>query len=139
MNSLNSHHGPLIKLWSSNNHHLSIQLNNLILLIMRRQAPKDTAYTRWSCHSGMANPVQIVSTLPALSNRGLVTVFLASRSCGPVGWMVLLLIKAGYVKTNPGPTNTRKQVWICDICHIQIQVRKQISISFNRIEHWVPL
>ena len=25
----------------------------------------DTAYMRWSCHSGVANPVQIVSTPPA--------------------------------------------------------------------------
>ena len=51
----------------------------------------------------------------------------------------LLLIKAGDVETNPGPTTTRKQVWICDICHRQIQVRKQISIRYNRIEHWVHL
>ena len=27
-------------------------------------APNDTAYTRWSCHSSLANPVQIVSTPP---------------------------------------------------------------------------
>ena len=32
-----------------------------------------------------------------------------------------------------------KQVWICDICHRQIQVRKQISIRDNMIEHWVHL
>ena len=31
------------------------------------------------------------------------------------------------------------QVWICDICHKQIHVRKQISIRCNRIEHWVHL
>ena len=29
--------------------------------------------------------------------------------------------------------------WICDICHKQIHVRKQISIRCNRIEHWVHL
>ena len=28
--------------------------------------------------------------------------------------------KAGEVDTNPGQTTTRKQVWICDICHRQI-------------------
>ena len=33
----------------------------------------------------------------------------------------------------------RKHVCICDICHIQIQVRKPISIRCNRIEHWVNL
>ena len=47
--------------------------------------------------------------------------------------------KAGDVETNPGPTTTRKQVWMCVICHRQIQVRKQISIRCNRIEHWVHL
>ena len=31
------------------------------------------------------------------------------------------------------------QVWICDICHKQRHVRKQISIRRNRLEHWVHL
>ena len=65
--------------------------------------------------------------------------FLPSQSCGPTGWLVLLLIKVGDVKTNPGPTNTRKEVSICDICHRQIQVRKTILIRCNRIEHWLHL
>ena len=56
------------------------------------------------------------------------TVFWASRPCGPDGWLALLLIKAGDVKTNQGPPTTHKQVWICDICHKQIHRRKQISI-----------
>ena len=38
-------------------------------------APNDTAYTRWSCHSGLANLVQIVSTPPAPSNGAPITVF----------------------------------------------------------------
>ena len=64
------------------------------------------------------------------SNGSPITVFL-----GKPGWLAMLLIKAGDVETNnPGPTTTRKQVWICDICHRQIQVRKQISIRCNRIE-----
>ena len=50
-----------------------------------------------------------------------------------------MLIKTGDGEANPGPTTTRKQVWICDICHIQIQVRNQISIRCNRIEHWMLL
>ena len=54
-------------------------------------------------------------------------------------WLILLLIKSGDVETNPGPTNTRKKVWIYDICHRQIQVRKQISLWYNMIEHWVHL
>ena len=36
-------------------------------------------------------------------------------------------------------TTLNKKVWICDICHKQIHVRKQISIRCNRIEHWVHL
>ena len=55
------------------------------------------------------------------------------------GWLAMLLIKAGDVETNPDPNTSRKQVWICDICHRQIQVRKQISIRCNMIEHWVHL
>ena len=53
--------------------------------------------------------VQIVSNLPAPSNGGPIYRFL------------------------------NKKVWICDICHKQIHVRKQISIRCNRIEHWVHL
>ena len=60
-------------------------------------------------------------------------------ACGPAGWLALLLTKAGDVETNPGPTTLNKKVWICDICHKQIHVRRQISIRCNRIEHWVHL
>ena len=67
------------------------------------------------------------------------TVLFACRPCGPAGWLALLLTKAGDVETNPGPTTLDKKVWICDICHKQIHVRKQISIRCNRIEHWVHL
>ena len=75
--------------------------------------------------------VQIVSNLGARF-----TVFWACRSCGPAGWLSLLLTESGDVETNPGPTTLNKQVWICDICHKQIHVRKQISIRCNMIEHW---
>ena len=81
--------------------------------------------------------VQIVSNLPAMGAR--FTGFWACRSCGPAGWLALLLTKAGDVATNPGPTTLNKKVWFCDICHKQIHVRKQISIMCNRIEHWVHL
>ena len=80
--------------------------------------------------------VQIVSNLPAPAMGARFTVFWA---CGPAGWLVLLHTKAGDVETNPGPTTLNKKVWICDICHKQIHVRKQISIRCNRIEHWVHL
>ena len=53
--------------------------------------------------------------------------------------MAMLLIKAGDVETNPGPTTTHKLVWICNICHRQIQVKMHISIICNRIEHWVHI
>ena len=63
----------------------------------------------------------------------------ASQSCGPAEWLVLHLIKVGDFETNPGPTNTCKQVRICDIYHRQIQVRKHLSMRCIRIEHWVHL
>ena len=50
--------------------------------------------------------------------------------------------KSGDVDTNPDPTTTLKNVWICVIsviCHIQIHVRMQISIKCNMIEHLVHL
>ena len=84
--------------------------------------------------------VQIVSNLPAPINGGpIYRFFWACRPCRPAGWLALLLRKAGDVETNPGPTTLNKKVWICDICHKQIHVRKQISIRCNRIEHWVHL
>ena len=43
--------------------------------------------------------------------------------------------KTGDVETNPGPTSTRKQVWIYDIYHRLIYGREQISIRYKRIEH----
>ena len=81
--------------------------------------------------------VQIVSNLPAPSNGGPNLPFFGHA--GNADPLALLLTKAGDVETNPGPTTLNKNVWICDICHKQIHVRKQISIRCNRIEHWVHL
>ena len=101
-------------------------------------APNDTAYKRWSCHShrGLKLLCKLCRTSPPPVMGARFTVFWA---CGPAGWLALLLTKAGDVETNPGPTTLNKKVWICDICHKQIHVRKQISIRCNRIEHWVHL
>ena len=57
---------------------------------------------------------------------------------GPAGWLALLLLKAGDVETNPGPKQTRTQVWICDICHREIN-RNQTWVRCNHWEHWVHL
>ena len=82
--------------------------------------------------------VQIVSNLSGPAMGARLTVF---WGMGPHGsaWLAWLLTKAGDVETNPGPTTLNKRVWICDICHKQIHVRKQISIRCNRMEHWVHL
>ena len=103
------------------------------------QAPNDTAYKRWSCHSGFKLLCKLCRTSPPPAMGARFTVFWACRPCGPAGWLALLLTKAGDVETNPGPTTLNNKVWICDICHKQIHVRKQISIRCNRIEHWVHL
>ena len=83
--------------------------------------------------------VQFVSKPPAPRNGGPIYRSWANRTCGLAGWLALLLMKAGDVETNPGPTTTHIHVWICDICHKQIHGKKQISIRCNRIEHWVHL
>ena len=101
-----------------------------------QMAPNDTAYKWWSCHSRQELLCKLCRTLPRPAMGARFTVFWA---CGPAGWLALLLTKAGDVETNPGPTTLNKRVWMCDICHKQIHVRKQISIRCNRIEHWVHL
>ena len=52
-------------------------------------APNDTAYKRWSCHSGH----KILSNQPARFN-----IFGASRPCGPAGWLALLLIRCNRIE-----------------------------------------
>ena len=79
-------------------------------------APNDTAYKRWSCHSGFKLLCKLCRTSPPPAMGARFTVFWA---CGPAGWLALLLTKAGDVETNPGPTTLNKKVWICDICHKQ--------------------
>ena len=101
-------------------------------------APNDTAYKRWSCHSGINLLCKLCRTSPPPAMEAQFTFFVC-RPCGSAGWLALLLTKVGDVKTNPCPTTLNKKVWICDICHKQIHVRKQISLRCNRIEHWVHL
>ena len=94
----------------------------------------DTTYKQWSCHIGHK---LLCKLCRALRPQQWGPDFPFLGQAGPAGWLALLLIKAGNVDTNPGQTNTHNQVWICDICHKQIHVRKQISIRCNRTEHWV--
>ena len=105
-------------------------------------APNDTAYKRWSCHSGLKLLCKLCQIFPPPTMGAQFTVFWPCRPCRPcrpAGWLALLLTKAGDVATKPGPTTLNKKVWICDICHKQIHVRMQISIRCNRIEHLVHL
>ena len=105
----------------------------------KQQAPNDTVYKWWSCHSCYKLLCKLCRNLPPQQWGPDLPGFLPIRPCGPTGWLALLLIKAGDVELNPGQTTTDKQVWICDICHKQIHCMKQISIRCNRIEHWVHL
>ena len=118
------------------------ELSTLVLISITSylvRAPNDRAYKRWSCHSKLKLLCKLCRTSPPPAMVARFTVFWACRPCGPAGWLALLLTKAGDVETNPGPTTLNKKVWICDICHKQIHVRKQISIRCNRIKHWVHL
>ena len=78
-----------------------------------------------------------MSKPPAPTMGALFTFSFASRSCGPAGWLALLLIKVDDVETYPGPT-TYKQVWIYDISHKQIHGRKQRSIRCNWVTKDAP-
>ena len=106
---------------------------------MYSMVPNDTSYKRWRCHSGLKLLCKLCRTSPPPAMGARFTVFWTCRPCGPAGWLALLLTKAGDVETNPCPTTLNKKVWICDICHKQIHVRKQISIRCNTIEHCVHL
>ena len=79
-------------------------------------APCDTTYKRWNCHSGHKLLCKLCRTFPPSALGARFTVFCASPPCGHAGWMARLLINAGDVETNPGPTTLNKRVWICDIC-----------------------
>ena len=98
-----------------------------------------TAYKRWCCHSGHKLLCKLCRNFPPPAMGAQFTIFLASRSCGPAGWLALHFTKVGDVETNPGLTTSNKRVWICNIRYKQIHVKKQISIRCNRIEHWVHL
>ena len=47
--------------------------------------------------------------------------------------------KSGWCRDESRSDNSNKPVCVCDICYKQIHVSKQISIMYNRIEHWVHL
>ena len=91
-------------------------------------APTDTAYKRWSCHSGRRLLCKLCRTFPPPTMGARFTVIWASQPCGPTGWLAMLYTKASDVETNPGPTTLNKRGRICDICYKQIHVRKMIII-----------
>ena len=85
-------------------HHIRKRRMNETLL-----APNDTAYKRWSCHSGLKLLCKLCRTSPPPAMGVRFTVFWACRSCGPAGWLALLLTKAGDVETNPGGDNFKQE------------------------------
>ena len=94
---------------------------------------KGTVYTCWTVAAQSSTNCTCPPQWGPVS-----TIFWAGRPSGPAGWLALLLLKAGDVETNPGPKHTCTQVWICDICHREIN-RKQTSLRCNHSEHWVHL
>ena len=81
-----------------------------VLVKQLNKAPNDTAYKRWSCHSGHKLLCKLCRTFPPPAMGARFTVFWASRPYGPAGWLALLLTNAGDVNTNPGPTTSNKRV-----------------------------
>ena len=67
---------------------------------------------RWSCHSNLANPVQIVSTPPTRNNWASITVFWQAGHADPldgwqvrpesVPWMVVSLLRKSYIVRSRG-------------------------------------
>ena len=107
-------------------------------LVSCRAGESERGWLQTTLHiSGLRLLCRLCRTSPPPAMGARFTVFWACRPCGPAGWLALLLTKADDVETNPDPTTLNKKVWICDICHKQIHVRKRISIRCNRIEHWV--
>ena len=104
------------------------------------QVQKSTAYTWLDCCCLTQHKLySLLLPPPPPPNGGpFLPFFWAGRPSGPAGWLALLLLKAGDVDTNPGPKHTRTQVWICNICHREIN-RKQTSLRCNHSEHWVHL
>ena len=115
-----------------------------LVIPMKPQKKIDRLQTTQPTRGGAVTAVwqtlcKLCRPLPPPAMGARLPFFWVSRPGGPAGLLIMLLIEAGDAETDPGPTTTRKQVWICDICHRQIQVRKQISIRCNRIKHWVHL
>ena len=75
-------------------------------------------------------------------------VFWVCRPCGPAlrsadlvaetrEYRGLLLLRAGDIETNPGPTRQTTQTWTCDLCNRTI-ARNQYSILCNsQPSHWI--
>ena len=99
-------------------------------------ASNDTAYTRWSCHRCLANRWANCVDPPADISGGPIYRFCASRPWRPGMWLARLLMKAGNVETNPlwQPHANKSGFSIS-----ATDVRKQISIRYNRIEHWLHI
>ena len=112
---------------------LKVRLKMTDLARLQTTQPTTVELSQWTQAA-----VQIVSNLPAPSNGGPIYRFWGMPAMR-TRWMAGAATKAGDVETNPGPTTLNNKFWICDICHKEIHVRKQISIRCNRIEHWVHL
>ena len=105
-------------------------------IFVRKTQSQTTQTTRGGAFTAVWQTLcKLCRPIPPQAMGGPITVFGQAEKCGPAGWLTMLLIKASDVETNQGPTTTRKQVWICDICLRQMQVRKQISMRCNRNEH----
>ena len=97
------------------------------------QAPNDTSYKRWSCHSGHKLLCKFCRTfLPTALGVARFTVFGQSGHANPLDGCRCSSQKRVMSKLIQ-VRQLNKRVWICDICYKQIHVRKQISIRSNRI------
>ena len=84
--------------------------NNISKIIYITEDLKfDTAYKRWSYHVGYNLLCKLCRNHPT-PLMGARFLFLGQAGhADPKGWLTLILIKAGDVETNQGPTTTHKQ------------------------------
>ena len=112
---------------------IMLVLRAVFNLLVRNAASNDTAYKRWSCHSGLKllyklcqnfPPQQWRPDLPFLGMPVMRTRWMAGATANKSGW-------CRHQSRSDNLKQTSLDLWYLPV--------KKISIRCNRIEHWVHL
>ena len=70
--------------------------------------------------------------------RPFVPVLESADSAAKAGeYRGLLLLRAGDIETNPGPTRQTTQTWTCDICNRELTRRQYALLCNSQTPHWI--